>query len=124
MYFTNGDVWRGLGRFAHEGLGSARLIGPATLLLFGGQVLPAILLAAGLASGDQRSIVLAAIATLMTFVPRLVAVRRFRQPLSGALLHPLGIVALLTIQWTAFFRSRRREAAIWKGRAYQPLNAV
>jgi hypothetical protein len=44
MYSTNAEVWRGLARNAHEGLGSPRLIGPATLLLLGGQILPICLL--------------------------------------------------------------------------------
>lgn len=124
MYTTNEEVWRGLGRFAHEGLGSARLIAPATLLLFGGQVLPPILLACCFAVADHRGLAPAAIGTLLAFLPRLVAVRRFVQPLSGALLHPIGIVALLAIQWNAFFRSRRRAVAVWKGRAYRPVHAA
>ena len=46
MYATDAEVWRGLAKNAHEGLGSPRLIGPATLLLLGGQALPLCLLVA------------------------------------------------------------------------------
>jgi hypothetical protein len=31
---------------------------------------------------------------------------------------PLGICALLAIQWFGFVRSRRQRPALWNGRAY------
>ncbi len=40
MYQRNGEVWRGLGKNTHEGLGAPRLIFPMTVILLGGQVLP------------------------------------------------------------------------------------
>jgi hypothetical protein len=121
MYRTNAEVWRGLAKNAHEGLGSPRLIGPATLLLLGGQVLPLCLL---VAAGRQTPVSPAAImfsllGTAASFFPRLIAVRRFRQTIGGALLHPFGICALLMIQWFAFVRSLRQRTAIWKGRTYR-----
>jgi hypothetical protein len=120
MYSTNAEVWRGLARNAHEGLGSPRLIGPATLLLLGGQILPIGLL---LVVCLQRPVLPLAIPLLIlgtaaAFFPRLMAVARFRQPLGGALLHPLGICALLAIQWFAFVRSLCKRPALWKGRIY------
>ena len=63
------------------------------------------------------------IGTAAAFLPRLIAVVRFRQSLLGALLHPLGICALVAIQWFAFFRSLRHRPAVWKGRAYSPAHA-
>ena len=123
MYSRGADVWRGLARNAHEALGSPQLIGPATVLLFGGQVLPLCVLVATIFGGSASPLALAfsLLGTGAAFLPRLLAVARFRQPLSGALLHPLGVCALLAIQWFAFFRSLRRYPAVWKGRAY--LNA-
>ena len=44
MYQRAAEVWNGFAKNAHEGLGSPRLIVPATLLLLGGQVLPLVLL--------------------------------------------------------------------------------
>lgn len=122
MYSTDGDVWRGLGRFAHEGLGSPALIGPATLILFGGQILPLLVLLQ--ASASPLALSLALLGTVASFLPRLAAVIRFRQPLLGAILHPIGIAGLLAIQWLAFIRSLRRRPAMWKGRAYLQSEAV
>jgi hypothetical protein len=117
MYQRASDVWRGFAKNAHEGLGSPQLIVPATLLLLGGQLLPLILLA--LAPSP-----LAVIATAAAYLPRLIAVARFRQSLLGALLHPIGICALVAIQWFAFFRSLRKRPAVWKGRSYAPAPAT
>ncbi len=120
MFLTNSNVWRGLGRNAHEGLASPQLIGPATLLLFGGQILPVCLLAETCLHGQSQALCLAfsLLGSINVFLPRLIAIGRFHQPLSSALLHPFGICGLLAIQWLAFFRARRRCAAFWKGRSY------
>ncbi len=120
MFLTNADVWRGLGRNAHEALGSPQLIGPATLLLFGGQILPLCLLIVACLQAPLSAwaVSFSLIGTVAAFLPRLLAVGRFRQPLGSALLHPIGIAALLAIQWFAFFRSLRHRPAVWKGRSY------
>ncbi len=120
MFSTGGDVWRGLARNAHEALGSPRLIVPATIVLFCGQVLPLIALASicRSAAPSRLALAFAFVGTCAAFLPRLVAVRRFRQSLEGALLHPFGICALLGIQWFAFFRSLLRRPAVWKDRTY------
>jgi hypothetical protein len=120
MYSTNAEVWRGLARNAHEGLGSPRLIGPATLLLLGGQILPiGLLLVVCLQTPVlPLALPLLILGTAAAFFPRLMAVARFKQPLGGALLHPLGICALLAIQWFGFVRSLCKRPALWKGRIY------
>ncbi len=118
MYRSAGAVWHGFAKNAHEGLGSAALIVPATLLLFMGQVLPFVLFAF---SPEPLIRGLAAIAAAAALLPRLVAFVRFRQSLLGALLHPLGILLLLAIQWFAFLRSWRQRPSTWKGRSYAPV---
>ena len=116
MYQRAADVWHGFAKNAHEGLGSPALIVPSTLLLLGGQVLPLCLLVVAPSP-------LALIGTLGAFLPRFIAVARFRQSLLSAVLHPLGISVLVAIQWLAFFRSLRRRPAVWKGRSYSPVHA-
>ena len=115
MYRHAGEVWNGFAKNAHEGLASPRLIVPATLVLLGGQVLPFILLAF---AASPLAIVSAVIGTIAAMLPRLIGIVRFRQSFVGALLHPLGICALVAIQWFALFRSLRQRPAVWKGREY------
>jgi hypothetical protein len=117
MYRTNADTWQGLGKNATEGLAAPATILPVTAVLLGGQVLPFILvlLAPMLSSAG---LTLAALAAAMSYLPRLVAARLFCQPLGGALLHPLGIIVLLAIQWHALIRHLAGRPPAWKGRAY------
>lgn len=118
MYQRAAEVWHGFAKNAHEGLGSPRLILPATLLLLVGQVLPIGLL---VYATSPLPLTFAAIATAAAFLPRLIAVARFRQSLLGVLLHPMGICALVAIQWFAFLRSLCRRPSVWKGRSYPPV---
>jgi hypothetical protein len=124
MYQRASEVWQGFAKNAHEGLASPRLIGPATLLLFGGQILPLLLLGSLVlnASASPIALLLAGIGTAAAYLPRMLALRRFGQPLSAAVLHPLAIGALLAIQWFAFFRVLARRPASWKGRTYTALS--
>jgi hypothetical protein len=116
MYRGGAEVWAGLTKNATEGLARPALIGPATLVLFGGQVLPLLLLAASAwLSGPVLAV--AAAATVALYLPRLAGITRFRQPVVGAVLHPLGVVLLLLIQWHGLLRSLRGRPAVWKGRA-------
>jgi len=117
MYRNAGEVWRGLAKNATEGLAAPEKILPVSLLLIAGQVMPPLLLAC---AGEFSPVVLiaAAVGTLAAWAPRLAAVRRFRQPLDGALLHPLGVAVFLAIQWTALGRKLLGRPAGWKGRTY------
>jgi Glycosyl transferase family 2 len=119
MYRNARELWRGVTKNATEGLATPTTIVPATLVLLGGQVLPPFLLVgATMTAADPLVWWLAAIATGAAYYPRLVAARRFRQSLLGAVFHPLGIVAFLTMQWYAFLCAVLGRPATWKGRAY------
>ena len=67
---------------------------------------------------DPIAFGLATVGAAAAYYPRLVAVRRFRQPLIGALVHPVGVLALLVIQWYAFARAVLARPVTWKGRDY------
>jgi hypothetical protein len=123
MYCGTREAWRGLAKNAVEGLAGPRVIVPATVLLLGGQVLPFLLLAAT-PWLSAPALVCAAAAAATALLPRLAAVLRFRQSWLGALLHPVGIVALLSIQWFALLRAVRGQSAQWKGRTYQPATSA
>lgn len=117
MYRTNGEVWRGLGKNATEGLAAPAAILPMSALLFGGQVLPFMLMAALPLMSFSGAIATGA-AVGLAWLPRGIAVMRFRQPIGSALLHPIGVLALLLIQWIALVRQLAGRPAVWKGRSY------
>src|SRR5207247_6527425 len=117
MYHSGGDLWRGLGKNATEGLGSPTVIIPATALLLLGQVFPVILLVLAY-TNPLSSLVfqLSAIATALAYLPRILGVFRFRQSFIGALFHPIGILIFLALQWHAFTRMVMGRPSGWKGR--------
>jgi hypothetical protein len=118
MYRSASDLWLGLAKNATEALAAPTMVVPVTMVLFGGQVLPLILvlLARTLSTAE---LVIAALALVAAYAPRLVAVRRFKQSFLGAILHPFGILILLAIQWYAFTRNALGYGAMWKGRSYR-----
>jgi Glycosyl transferase family 2 len=122
MYRNASEVWRGLAKNATEGMASPARILPFTLLLFCGQILPlllalSLLITPGSYSGASESLILVALAA--SFVPRLLSVWKYRQPLVSACLHPLGVALLLTIQWYALLRKIAGQQVTWKERAYR-----
>lgn len=117
MYRSGGEVWRGLGKNATEGLAHPAAILPWTALLLGGHVLPWAALAWAWGTGLAP---LAAAACALSLWPRLVAVVRFRQSGLGAVLHPLGVLALVTLQWEALASRWRGRPMEWRGRRYAP----
>lgn len=121
MYRTNAEVWRGLSKNATEGLGAPKAILPMSFVLFGGQVLPFLLLAFA-DSIPPLALVVSGAAAVLVLLPRFVSIPRFKQSVFSALLHPLGVVALIGIQWHAFFRSLLGKPAEWRGRRYAVAN--
>ena len=119
MYHSAGEVVTGLLKNATEGLGAPKNILPFSILLTLGQIAPVILL---FYIGHHRvsSALLIAVlaATAASYLPRLIAAFRFRQPLLAALLHPLAILILLSIQWVALFQRLLNIPVSWKGRTY------
>lgn len=121
MYRRWREVWHGLAKNAGEGLASPTMIGPATLLLLGGQVLPVVCLL-GVRPATWTGLGLAALGTAAAYYPRWQARRRFRQSALGAWLHPFGVMLLLSIQWYAFIGARLGRPQAWKGRAYTAVS--
>jgi glycosyltransferase involved in cell wall biosynthesis len=121
MYHNASEVWNGLAKNATEGLAAPSRILLFSVLLFFGQVAP-LLLAAFLlltptvATNELRWWIAGAVAA--SFLPRLVAVPRYRQRFESALLHPFGVSVLLVLQWYALVRKLTGRQATWKQRAY------
>jgi hypothetical protein len=131
MYDSARAVWQGLAKNATEGIATPLRIVPFTVLLALGQILPALLFPLMLAALAEFAVVgahldqpvLAAevsavilLATTASYLPRLLAVRRFQQPLLSALLHPLGVALLLAVQWYALIRHIAKRPIAWRSR--------
>jgi glycosyltransferase involved in cell wall biosynthesis len=127
MYRNASEVWSGLAKNATEGLAAPSRILLFTCLLFFGQIAPILLAAMFLLDARSGSFAIPAAdrwwigaALAAAFLPRLLATLRFRQRWQSALLHPIGIVVLLVLQWYALGRKLAGRSATWKQRAYTP----
>lgn len=118
MYHGAGEVIQGLAKNAHEGMAGKLAIWIWSVLLLGAYVLPPILVLAGAVTGARGSWWWVAVAaTVLGLVTRIVLALRFEQSLIGALLHPLGIVILVAIQWYSWVLRRSGRRVAWKDRA-------
>ncbi len=117
MYTNAPDTFAGLMKNAHEGMATPIGLPVWTLLLMGGHVLPALALAAAYFSGASQDIIqLALIAAILPWAMRFLTTAIFRQSWFGALLHPIGVLVLVGMQWVAFFNWRAGKRTSWKGR--------
>jgi hypothetical protein len=133
MYESAGAVWMGLAKNATEGLGAPGRIVPLTFLLGVGQVLPVVAAAAwgavcvslvvvGATFDEPRmaeavTLMLAG-AVVCSYLPRVLAVRRFRQPWRSAVGHPVGVALLLCVQWYALGMQVLGRPVSWRARRY------
>jgi hypothetical protein len=116
MYRNADEVFAGLAKNAVEGLAAPNRIVFFTIILGLGQVLPFVLLAV---SGLPLLVkMIAALAALLAWLPRWLSCFRFAHSWLGALLHPIGVLVLLGIQWCALIRHWRGRPAHWRGRNY------
>lgn len=117
MYTSTTQVVRGLLKNASEGIANWKLIGPFTVLLLGGSVLPLLAL---LHCWYWRESVLcwtiSGIAFVLSMLPRAMCTKAFRQSWRGAILHPFSIACFVAIQWIAFVSSSLGFKVRWRGR--------
>ena len=117
MYHTTRELISGFAKNAHEGLGSPGGIVPWTLLLLGGQCAWLALLPLAFA-GTIAWLPLIGTA-LAAYLARTLLDLRFRQSVLGTVLHPVGIVALVLVQWYALGRRLAGRPVAWKARIVQ-----
>jgi hypothetical protein len=119
MYRNAGEVWRGLSKNATEGMASPVRLPLFTGLLLLGQVLPLpVWIWASLAQNETAAAI-AFWALLLGYGIRFVSAIRYRQSWVGVLLHPVGIVVLLALQWSALVGKLVGRPATWKQREYR-----
>lgn len=118
MYRGWGEVWSGFGKNATEGMATPVALPVWTVLLGGGHVLPWLLAPVAWVAGETQALHLLGLAIVCSMGYRALLGFRFRQNLAGILLHPVGVVLMLAIQWAALLGKRRGRAATWRGRTY------
>jgi hypothetical protein len=126
MYNSPRAVWHGFSKNATEGMARPLALPIWTVLLFGGQLLPAILAVAILMRAiishalptDAAALLLAALALLI--LARTLQALRCEEPIRAVFIHPLGVLLTLCIQWNALFAHVRGREVSWRGRAYAP----
>jgi len=111
MYANAAQVWEGLGKNATEGMARPVPLLVWTAILGGGQIVPVVLMIWAPSPAALSALVL-------SVGLRLVLAARFQQPRISAVLHPVGVLALLAVQWAALVRSLRGRPSTWRGRAY------
>ncbi len=141
MYRSAKELWFGLAKNAREGMASNGQIGFWTFVLLAGQVLPPVLLAAGLAlwtlwgieqyrvgigstagewiasvAIDPLGVGMLAAAAGLAWGVRVHLAWRLGQSWLGVVLHPLAIAVLLAIQWYALICAICGRPVAWKGR--------
>jgi len=109
MYGGAREVWNGLAKNATEGMASPAAIVPWSLLLVGGQVLPAALAVAGVGGWALAG-------TALAYATRAMLAWRFRQSWVGVLLHSPSVALLVALQWFALGRQLLSRPVAWKGR--------
>jgi len=125
MYSGARQVWDGLSKNATEGMATPKLLPIFTTLLFGGHVLPFVVLPLAVAHHNVGAAIVTSVAIGFSYIPRLLGVTRFQQSMASAFLHPLGIMVLLGIQWAALGNKLLGKSSSWRGRSYsQPTSIV
>jgi cellulose synthase/poly-beta-1,6-N-acetylglucosamine synthase-like glycosyltransferase len=114
MYGNWREVVAGFAKNAHEGLGSPGGIVPWTVLLFGGQ--SAWLLALPWALSSAAGLAAVATTALLVMGTRMRLAMRFETDMKAVLLHPVGVAALVAIQWYALLRRMLGRPVAWKSR--------
>jgi hypothetical protein len=114
MYRGASEVVAGFAKNAHEGLGSPGGIVPWTVLLVGGQSVWLALLPWALSSSALMTPV--AISALFALGTRAILALRFEGGFNSVWLHPLGVAALVGVQWYAAIRRVIGRPVAWKAR--------
>lgn len=124
MYRDFAQSWAGFSKNAHEGMATPAALPVWTVLLFGGHVLPWLVLAVALALGAGTAVAMAGAAAVVSLATRAAITLRVAEPAATILLHPLTICTALAIQWNVLLRPARAGRAVWKGRSYTVGGAV
>jgi hypothetical protein len=122
MYDTPAAVMAGFAKNATEGMARPIALPVWTVLLVGGQLLPFVMTAAAVRAGSLETAPGLGVAAVTACLVLARALQAFkcRESIACVVLHPVGILLTLGIQWGAFYRSLRGRRVQWRGRTYAP----
>ncbi|QDS87718.1 4,4'-diaponeurosporenoate glycosyltransferase [Rosistilla ulvae] len=115
MYRSGSEVIDGVMKNADEALARPALIVPVTLFCLA-PLAAAIALIVFAVAGKWIACAIGAFAFCVATLSRVASVRRFRQPLASAWLHPFALVLFAVLQWIALWRHIRGRRVAWRGR--------
>ena len=117
MYTGFVESWRGFAKNAYEGLGSIGLLVFVTVLNVVGHVLPVGVVAWGLATGSLNVwwVWVALAAVVLGISSRVWMALRLQPRVAGAVLHPIGVVLMIAVQWYSLWLDKRGKRS-WRGR--------
>lgn len=118
MYNGLDQVWAGFAKSAGEGLATPGGLPVWTVLIAGGHVLPWMLLPIGLITANSAVIAASVLGVATNLMLRALLCARFAQPAIGVLLHPIGALLVLAINWVGLIRYLRGRPNTWRGRSY------
>ncbi len=118
MYAGAAQVWHGFSKNATEAMARPLALPVWTLLLGGGHVMPFVLAPVALAAQAPVAAGASFAACACVWGARAAMAIRFRQRWTGVLLHPVGVLAVLALNWSALAAQMRGRPAVWRGRAY------
>ena len=118
MYRGLGEAWAGFSKNATEGMATPAALPIWTILLFGGQVLPWLLLVLSWFIGAATAAWIALSAGLVSLATRACVTFATKEPILTIPKHPLAVSTALAIQWSALFGRFKGRSAMWKGRRY------
>lgn len=119
MYKGGRALWSGFAKNATEGMATSRALPLWTVLLLGGHFLPWVLLPVSVAvAAPPTAITAAAAGVVANLALRAALAARFGQSGASILGHPLSMLALLALQWSALVQAWLGKPASWRGRTY------
>lgn len=118
MYHGWREVWDGFTKNADEGMAKPVALPVWTILLGLGHILPFVTLVVAAMIGSAEGMATSAAAILLLYAYRMALALRFRQNLPVLPLHPVGVAAMLAIQWNALMRTLSGRPTSWRGRSY------
>ncbi|TWU17684.1 4,4'-diaponeurosporenoate glycosyltransferase [Novipirellula galeiformis] len=116
MYQNGPQVIRGLLKNASEGVANPRVIVIFTLLIFAASVLPLVALVVALLNRSPIAVGIALPAVVLSHLPRALAARHFRQPVSGVVLQSFAAILFLGLQWGSLALTIFGKPIRWRGR--------